>query len=66
MSLEIEQEIYDVLKKRDELFLEWAKAYANVNNNLQANITEMKSVLENTNIRPLPGEHRPEKKGVFL
>lgn len=66
MSLEIEQEIYDVLKKRDELFLEWAKAYANVNNNLQTNITEMKSVLENTNIRPLPGEHRPEKKGVFL
>ena len=66
MSLEIEQEIYDILKKRDELFLEWARAYANLNNDLQSSIKEMKSVLGNTNTRPLPGERQEPKHGVFL
>lgn len=41
MSTEIEQEIYDVLKKRDELFLEWTRAYADVNKNLQSNIKHL-------------------------
>jgi hypothetical protein len=66
MSNEIEQEIYDVLKHRDELFLEWAKAYSNVNHNLQDDIQDMHSAIAYAKTRPLPGESKPNKNGVFL